>query len=69
MHALVRLEKKEGGDGKGEEKKKEKSLLGRKRKVSPVWVCMNGLAFYSKDKSFIKTHDQLSPLILNINAV
>lgn len=68
MHALVRLEKREGGDGKGEGKK-EKSLLGGKRKVSPVWVCMNGLAFYSKDKSFIKTHDQLSPLILNINAV
>lgn len=38
MHALVRLEKREGGDGKGEEKKGEKPIRQKEKGKSCVGV-------------------------------
>lgn len=41
------------------QRKEEESLLGRRKKVSLVWVCISGLTFYSKDKLFMKACDKL----------
>lgn len=56
VYVLVRLENRKRGEGKG---RRRKAYQAEGKKVSPVWVCISGLTFYSKDKLFIQACDKL----------